>query len=47
MACMSSWALPMLHIDQLLLKGLEPHPRSSQTVEMGRLLLLAGEYGGS
>lgn len=43
---MSSWALPMLHIGQLLLKGPELHPRSCQTVEMGRLLLLAGEYGG-
>lgn len=28
MECMGSWALPMLHIGRLLLKGLELHPRS-------------------
>nr|XP_042135590.1 oviduct-specific glycoprotein [Peromyscus maniculatus bairdii] len=42
MACMWSWALPLLHMGQLLLKGLELHSQSCQTAEMGRLLLWVG-----
>jgi hypothetical protein len=33
----------MLQVSQLLLKSLELHHQSYQAVEMGRLLLLAGE----